>query len=103
MPRPAPMSMPQRNWYHRLRSANDGVGVGSAHVPDLNVGSSSERCRSSVDRFWGILAPSLAGESLCPMSWPRSVPKCDDQTDGGIRPVVARKKGRCCDILLILY
>lgn len=28
------------------------------------------------------------------MSWARSVPKEEDQTEGGIRPVVVRKKGR---------
>jgi hypothetical protein len=27
------------------------------------------------------------------MSWARSVPKCEDQTEGGIRPVVVRKNG----------
>ena len=64
-----------------------------AQVPDLSVGSRRERWRSRVDRLFGILAASFAGESAWPMSWPRSVPKGEDQTVEGMRPVVVRKRG----------
>lgn len=69
--------------------------MGRAQREFLKVGSRMERCRSRFDRLSGILAPSLSGLSVWPMSWERSVPKEERQTEGGIRPVVVRKSGPC--------
>jgi len=65
-----------------------------AQAPDLIVGSRSERWRSRFDRLVGIFAASFDGESVWPISWLRSAPNGEDQTAGGIRPVVVRKSGR---------
>ena len=50
---------------------------------------------SRSERLSGILACSFSGWIGCPISCARSFPKSEDQTEGGMKPVVVLNNGFC--------